>query len=106
MEAHARVRAATVDDDAVVGFAAGHVLYPVEDDQPGAQLIALVTTPAHQGASAGSALCAEFEAWARARGAGRLLVSSGEHRVASHEFYVRRGHRLAGVRFGVPSHRT
>lgn len=89
-----------VEGGAIIGFAAGHVLFPVEDDQPAAQLIALVTTPAHQGAGAGSALCLEFEKWARDCGAGRLLVNSGEHRVETHRFYQRRGYARTGVRFG------
>lgn len=84
----------------IVGFAAGHLLYPVEDDQPAAQLIALVTASGHRGAGAGSSLCREFEKWAGARGAGRVLVNSGNKRVEAHAFYERRGYSRTGVRFG------
>ena len=71
----------------VVGFAAGHLLRPVQEDRPAAQLIALVTAPDHERTGAGTALCREVETWARTNGARRVLVNSGEQRLENHVFY-------------------
>lgn len=85
---------------AVIGFAAGHVVHPIEEDHPVGQLIALVTTPRHAGSGAGRALVEHFEDWALSSGARRLLVTSGVHRVETHAFYLRRGYTQTGLRFG------
>lgn len=53
-----------VQDESLVGFAAGHVVHPVEEDNPAAQLIALVIAPRHERTGAGTALAYEFETWA------------------------------------------
>ncbi len=87
-------------DDAVIGFAAGHLVHPIDEDNPAAQLIALVTAPQHEGTGVGSALVEHFETWALAVGARRLLVTSGSHRVETHAFYLRRGYTRTGTRFG------
>lgn len=89
----------TSEGETVVGFAAGHLLHAMEEDQPVAQLIALVTAPESQGTGAGTALCREFEAWARSNGARRLIVNSGDHREATHDFYLNRGFARTGIRF-------
>lgn len=88
-----------VHDDRMAGFAAGHLVWPVEQDQPAAQLIALVTDPEHQGVGAGTRLVHAFETWASSMGARRLLVNSGSQRHASHHFYERRGYHASGTRF-------
>lgn len=87
-------------DDAVIGFAAGHLVHPIEEDYPVGQLIALVTAPQHEGSGVGRALVEQFEVWAQRSGAGRLLASSGDHRVETHAFYLRRGYTRTGLRFG------
>jgi GNAT superfamily N-acetyltransferase len=87
-------------DGAVVGFAAGHLAHPVEEDFPVGQLIALVTAPRHEGTGVGQALVEQFEAWAESSGARRLVVSSGTHRVETHAFYLQRGYTQTGLRFG------
>lgn len=72
---------------------------PVEEDNPAAQLIALVIAPRHQRAGAGTALVYEFETWARSNGARRALVNSGEQRRETHTFYEHRGYTSTGLRF-------
>ncbi len=89
-----------VKDGAVVGLAAGHLVHPLEEDDPAAQLIALVTAPPHEGIGVGQALVERFEAWAVASGARRGLMNSGDHRVGTHAFYRRRGYAQTGLRFG------
>lgn len=88
-----------VQDESIVGFAGGHIVHPIEEDHPAAQLIALVTTPRHERTGAGTALVYEFETWARSNGARRALVNSGEQRRETHTFYEHRGYTSTGLRF-------
>ena len=81
------------------GFAAGHLLHPVEDDTPAAQLIALVTAEGARGRGVGTTLCAAFERWAVERGATRVALNSGTTRAEAHAFYRRRGYTASGLRF-------
>ena len=81
---------APVQDESIVGFAAGHIVHPVEEDNPAAQLIALVIAPRHERTGAGTALVHEFETWACSNGARRALVNSGEQRRET-IFYEHRG---------------
>lgn len=89
-----------VDADVPVGFAAGHILHPVEDDTPAAQLIALVVSAHARASRLGSHLCAAFEVWAIEHGALRALVNSGIDRLSAHRFYERCGYERSGLRFG------
>lgn len=73
-----------VQDGPIIGFAAGHIVHPVEEDNLAAQLIALVISPRHERTGAGTALVYEFETWACSNGARRALVSSGEQRREAH----------------------
>jgi len=82
-----------------IGFAAGHLLLPYENDAAAAQLMILVVDE-HRASGDGIALVEQFESWATARGASRSIVSSGLDRVATHGFYLRRGYEHTGVRFG------
>ncbi|ASU58590.1 GNAT family N-acetyltransferase [Nocardiopsis dassonvillei] len=86
----------------LLGFAAGHLLFPVEDDTPAAQLIALVTAEEARGKGVGTALCAAFETWAVERGAARAVLNSSTGRTGAHAFYTRRGYTASGVRFSKP----
>lgn len=87
-------------DGEIVGFAAAHLVRPVEDDAPVGQLIALVTAPQHEGRGVGQALTEHFESWARSSGAQRLVVTSGSRRTETHTFYKGRGYSQSGLRFG------
>ena len=62
-------------DGSIVGFAAGHLVFPIENDTPAAQPIALVTAEHVRGQGVGSALGREFEDWAMPRGASRAIVN-------------------------------
>lgn len=88
-----------VQDESIVGFAAGHIVHPIEEDHPAAQLIALVIAPRHERTGAGTALVYEFETWARSNGARQALVNSGEQRRGAHTFYEHRGYTSTGLRF-------
>lgn len=101
LNADPEYQAWVVDGDRpVLAFAAGHLLFGIEDDRPAAQLIALVTAPDARGRGLGSELCAAFEAWAVEQGAARATLGSGTRRGQAHEFYLRRGYAPTGVRFG------
>ena len=84
----------------LVGFAAGHLVFPVEDDTPAAQLIALVSASTARGQGVGTTLCAAFERWAVQNGATRAVLTSGAGRADAYAFYERRGYAASGTRFG------
>lgn len=84
------------EDGRPVGFAGGHQVHPIEDEEPAAQLIALVTHPDSQGA--GTDLLRHFETWAQRLGARRTIIASGHHRSNAHSFYTRRGYVSTGIR--------
>ena len=85
-----------------VGFAAGHLVHPIEDDRPAAQLIALVSSTQARGTGVGTALCRTFEDWALTHGAQRAVVNSGNLRQSAHEFYQRDGWTHTGIRLAKP----
>jgi GNAT superfamily N-acetyltransferase len=87
-----------VQDEPIVGFASGHIVHPVEDN-PAAQLVALVIAPRHERTGAGTALSNEFETRACSNGASRVLVTSGEQRRGAHTLYKHRGYAPTGLRF-------
>lgn len=82
----------------VLGVAVGRTSWRLTNDRPIAQLITLVTHASRRGSGVGTALVTAVEEWARCRGADRLLVLSGLHRVEAHGWYERRGYRHTGVR--------
>jgi GNAT superfamily N-acetyltransferase len=89
-----------VEDNVLIGFAAGHILHPMEDDAPAAQLFALFVSANARGSRLGSHLCEAFESWALERGALRTVVTSGTHRQGAHRFYEKCGYEPSGLRFG------
>lgn len=69
------------DGDEVCGFAAGHLVHPIEDDNVAAQLIALVTASTSRGIGAGANVVC------RVRGLGHrpwCAASGGQFRTAPH----------------------
>ncbi|MGX1774301.1 N-acetyltransferase family protein [Nocardia brasiliensis] len=84
----------------LLGFAAGHLIFPVEDDDPAAQLIALVTASSARRCGVGTALCRDFENWAIQHRARRAVVNSGQHRRGAHDFYEGIGWGQTGIRLG------
>jgi GNAT superfamily N-acetyltransferase len=83
----------------VAGLIATHVVPRLEDDRPSCRVIAIVTAQRHRRAGVGSALMARAEGEARARGAFRLDLSSGEWRDDAHAFYERMGFRRRAAAF-------
>lgn len=86
-------------DGELLAFAAGHLLHLVENDDPAAQLIALVVAREQQGRGIGKQMVDTFETWARGLGAGRLAVTSNRRRTDAHAFYEGRGYDRTGFRF-------
>lgn len=86
-------------DGELLAFAAGHLLHLVENDDPAAQLIALVVAHEQQGRGLGKQMVVTFEAWARGLGAGRFAVTSNRRRTDAHAFYEGRGYDRTGFRF-------
>jgi GNAT superfamily N-acetyltransferase len=86
-------------DGELLAFAAGHLLHLVENDDPAAQLIALVVANEQQGRGLGKQMVDTFENWARELGAGRLAVTSNRRRTEAHAFYEGRGYDRTGFRF-------
>lgn len=83
----------------VVGLATTHIFPSIHDIQPVAYLTTLVVLEDARGAGIGSALVKHVEQWATRNGAKRLSVTSGMHRRATHEFYVKRDYENTGLRF-------
>lgn len=102
----ARVRAtgdaealvATLDDE-VVGLATVHARDVLHHAVPVVQLTALVVPPARRGIGIGRALVNDVLAWARARGADRLVVTTALHRADAPKFYERLGFEHTGRRY-------
>ncbi len=75
----------------VAGLIATHVVPRIEDDAPSCRVIGIVVGERHRRAGVATALMAAAEAEARAHGARRLDLSSGDHRADAHAFYERAG---------------
>jgi GNAT superfamily N-acetyltransferase len=83
----------------LVAFAAGHLFFPVEDDTPAAQLIALVAASTARGQGVGTMLVRRFESWAVQNGATRAVLTSSLERADAHAFYLGQGYIASGARF-------
>lgn len=83
----------------VVGLATSHMLPSIHDNEPVAWLTTLVVLEDARGAGIGSALVRHVEQWATQNGARKLSVTSGIHRKATHDFYVKRDYENSGLRF-------
>ena len=75
----------------VAGLIATHVVPRIEDDEPSCRVVAIVVAARHRRAGVATALMAAAEAQARAHGAHRLDLSSGDWRADAHAFYERLG---------------
>jgi GNAT superfamily N-acetyltransferase len=85
-------------DGRPVGFATALVITAIHMDGPIAQLTSLVVDEAVRGRGVGARLVAEAEAWAVARGAVRISLTSALHRAPAHAFYEHLGYAKTGVR--------
>lgn len=86
-------------DHAPAGLITAHALHVLHNDAPVVQLTALVVVPAHRGKGVGGALVGAIEAWARARGSKRLVVTTALHRAEAPQFYRRLAFEHTGRRF-------
>jgi GNAT superfamily N-acetyltransferase len=64
-----------------------------------AWLTTLVVLEDARGAGIGSGLVQHVEGWALQNGARRISVTSGLHRTATHDFYIKRDYENTGLRF-------
>jgi GNAT superfamily N-acetyltransferase len=63
------------------------------------QIMALVVDEQYQGMGIGSLLVDRAEEWFRDHGVQSIVLGSGYHRPAAHQFYERVGFRATGKRF-------
>ena len=84
----------------VIGVVTAHLFPSIHDNDPVAWLTTLVVLEDARGAGVGSALVRHVEGWAQRNGAKRISVTSGIHRTATHEFYLKRKYEATGFRFG------
>jgi GNAT superfamily N-acetyltransferase len=90
------------DEEALLGFAAGHLFWLYELDRPVTELTALVVAEQHRGTGSGRALVAAFEEWAVAAGSCRATVASSVRRTGAHAFYERLGYGQRAKKFDKP----
>jgi len=64
-----------------------------------ARLLSLVVDEQHRGRGVGKALVEAGEAWARDRGAQKIMVNTSHRRAATHAFYRACGFDATGLRF-------
>ncbi len=89
-----------VIDDSPVGLATIHLRHTINHETPIGQLTLLVVDEAVRGQGVGRLLVAESEAWARARGCKRFVVTTALRRSEAHAFYERLGFTHTGRRYG------
>ncbi len=89
---------AAIGED-VIGLVTSHIFPSIHATKPIALITSLVVSDKHRDKGIGSELVARAELWAAAEGAERVSVASGLQRVATHQFYERRGYGRSGVRF-------
>lgn len=86
-------------DRTVVGLAGAYTVLGLELDGCYGRLTALVVDARFRGLGIGRMLIEHLEAWCRARGAARLIITSGNHRADAHRFYEAAGYVATGRRF-------
>jgi GNAT superfamily N-acetyltransferase len=95
----ARVVVAVIGD-ATVGVATIHLRHMINHEVPIGQLTLLVVDERVRGQGIGRILVAEAEAWARARGCKRFVVTTALRRADAHAFYEKLGYTHTGRRYG------
>jgi GNAT superfamily N-acetyltransferase len=95
----ARALVATSGGD-VIGLATVHLRSMINHEAPLAQLTLLVVDEERRSQGVGRALVEEAEAWARAQGCRRIIVTTALHRTGAHAFYERIGYAHTGRRYG------
>lgn len=82
-----------------VGFMTLHATPTLHRDTAVGRVTALAVLPEAQGLGVGHRLIAEAESRFRARGLGRIEITSGPTHAAAHPFYRHQGYADQGVRF-------
>jgi GNAT superfamily N-acetyltransferase len=90
------------DDGVLLGIATMQVVYSLVDDAPRAMLTGLVVREDMRGSGVGRALVSAVEAWARERGANRVVVTTALRRSGAHAFYEHMGYEFTGRRYVKP----
>jgi GNAT superfamily N-acetyltransferase len=88
-----------VTEPRVVGMIGLRVGVLYEKNGLHGQVMALVVDREYQGAGIGSVLVESAERWFREKGVQSVVLGSGYHRTAAHQFYERLGFRATGKRF-------
>jgi GNAT superfamily N-acetyltransferase len=99
LAAESEAEAGTGRKAEIVGVLAAHLSRSLTQDGLHAVILALVVDDAHRGHRLGRELVAAAESWARAAGAGRILVNCALHREQAHHFYRGLGYAQTGLRF-------
>ena len=89
-----------VFDSSPVGLATIHIRNMINHEAPIGQLTLLVVDERARGQGVGRVLVAESEAWARARGCKRFVVTTALRRTDAHAFYEKLGYTHTGRRYG------
>ena len=89
-----------VVDGLPVGLATTHIRNMINHEAPIGQLTLLVVDERARGQGVGRVLVAESEAWARARGCKRFVVTTALRRADAHAFYEKLGFTHTGRRYG------
>lgn len=87
------------DGSGVLGVIAVHVFPALEYAEDMALITALVITERARGGGVGRSLVDGAEAFARARGVRRFLVTTHNRRAGAHAFYERLGFEFTGRRY-------
>jgi GNAT superfamily N-acetyltransferase len=88
-----------IRDGHVAGLATVQVQASLTREDDVAQLTSLVVGVKNRGAGVGRELVAAVEAYGRAQGCGRIVVTTANHRVGAHAFYARLGWEWTGRRY-------
>jgi len=89
-----------VFDGSPVGLATIHIRNMINHETPIGQLTLLVVDERVRGQGVGRVLVAESEAWARARGCKRFVVTTALRRTDAHAFYEKLCYTHTGRRYG------
>jgi GNAT superfamily N-acetyltransferase len=88
-----------LDDENVIGMITMHLRDTLNHAAPIAQITLLVVDETVRSRGAGRALVEAAEAWAKARGAKRVAVTTALDRAGAHAFYERLGYAHTGRRY-------
>ena len=83
----------------VVGLITTRLFWSLHSEAPLAWVIILVVLDSARGKGVGSLLLNRAEEWAMKKGAQKISLASGVHRLDTHKYYDNRGYERSGIRF-------